>query len=320
MTGLVYIGKVISVDSIPNADKIESLEVVCGTGGRWRGTAMKGQFHPGDSCQVYLQDCIVPQAPELSFMEKHNWRVRMQRFRGVPSEVLVMSQSLPGDIGIDVTQAAGVTRYIKPIPDNIAGDVLGDFPSFIPKTDEPNFQSVPEMVQFLRGKPFVATVKCDGSSATIYRHGDHFGCCSRNLEMKDTPNNAIWQIARKYSLQERLPDGIAIQLEVVGPGIQKNPMGLKVVEPRAFNVYDFRSCTYFNPSQLCLDLGIPSVPVTAEGDSFGFASDDDLRKLAEGIYDNGRPREGVVIRPKSEMRMPTGERVSFKVINLLYRD
>ena len=37
---------------IPGADFIESLEVVCGPGGRWRGTAKKGDFALGDRCEV----------------------------------------------------------------------------------------------------------------------------------------------------------------------------------------------------------------------------------------------------------------------------
>lgn len=319
---LVYIGKVVEINPIPGADRIESLEVVCGKGGRWRGTAAKGQFRSGDACQIYLQDCVVPQTPEFTFMERYNHRVRMMRFRGVPSEVLVMPQTIAGEVGDDVTEQAGVTRFVKPIPASLAGDILGWFPSFIPKTDEPNFQSVPAIVEALRGKPYVVTVKCDGSSATFYRYEDHFGCCSRNLELKDTPHNSIWNIAREFRLAELLPDGIAIQAEIVGPGIQKNPMGLGRVEARMFNAYEIRRSRYLGHDAaltLAYQIGIPFVPVVAIGQSFDL-DDEQLRRLAEGVYDNGKPREGVVIRHPEESRMPTGERISFKVINLLYKD
>ena len=159
--GLVYIGKVITVEPIANADRIERLDVVTGHGGKWSGIAVKDQFQVEDSCQVYLQDSIVPVTPEFAFMERHHYRVRMVRLRGVPSECLIMPQTLPGEIGDDVTEVAGVTKYEKPLPAGI-GDIAGHFPSFIPKTDEPLFQQVPQMVQALYGKPFYATIKADG--------------------------------------------------------------------------------------------------------------------------------------------------------------
>jgi RNA ligase (TIGR02306 family) len=323
MTGLVYIGKVVSVAAIPDADRIESLEVVLGQGGRWRGTAQKGQFKTGDCCQVYLQDCLVPHTPELAFMENNQWRIRMRRFRGVPSEVLIKPQTIPGEVGADVTIESGATKFEKPLPANLAGEALGFFPGFIPKTDEPNFQTVPEMVQALRGHSYYATVKADGSSATIFRTAERFGCCSRNLEFKDTPNNAIWQLARRFELEKNIPLGISIQCEVVGPGIQKNPMGLLRVEPRLFNVWDIEARRYWNCGELrkfCSDIGFPMVEVIADGQTFDFDTDDALRALADGNYDNGKPREGIVIRPTEEMRMPTGDRVSFKIINLSYKD
>ena len=87
------------------------------------------------------------------------------------------------------------------MPANIGGDIRGRFPAFIPKTDEPNFQSVPEMVAALVGQPFYATVKADGSSGTVYWDDDGVvRACSRNFELKDRPDTAVWQLVRKYDL------------------------------------------------------------------------------------------------------------------------
>ncbi|MEW5985206.1 MAG: RNA ligase family protein [Chloroflexota bacterium] len=322
MDGLVWIGKVTQVFPIEGAERIESLEVYCGRGGRWRGTAVKGQFQVGDLCQVYLQDSLVPQTPELAFMEKYHWRVGMRRFLGVPSEVLITTQTVPGGEGDDVTEAAGVTKYEKPIPITMRGEVRGGFPSFIPKTEEPNFQAAPEMVEALRQRPFYSTVKCDGSSATIYRRGDHFGCCSRNLELKDTPNNVVWQLAHRYHLPDTLPDGWAIQLEVVGPGIQGNPMGLKQVDVRLFSLYDLEARRYLGGAEVkeaAQQLQLPMVEVVDWGRPFEFRDDEELRRYAEGLYPNGRQREGVVIRPLEETAVD-GRRLSFKVVNLLYKE
>jgi hypothetical protein len=46
--------------------------------------------------------------------------------------------------------------------------------------------------------------------------------------------------------------------------------------------------------------------------------DEQLRKFAEGLYPNGRQREGVVIR--SNLARFEGQQISFKVINLLYKE
>ncbi len=323
--GLAYIGEVVQVYPILEADRIESLEVVCGKGGRWRGTAQKAQFAIGAACEVYLQDALLPHTERFAFLEQRGWRIRMMRLRGVPSECLIMplsaeAQDLPP--GTDITALMDVTKYEKPLPANIGGDIRGRFPSHIPKTDEPNFQSAPEMVATLRGKPFYATLKADGSSGTVF--WDEEGvvrACSRNYELKDTPETAIWQLVRKYGLAERrLP--VALQFEIVGPGIQRNRLGLKSVDLRLFNIWHIgerRYLDYADMRDLAQQLGLPLVDLVEIGDAFALQDDEALRHYAERTYPNGGPAEGVVIRPLQEMQV-NGERLSFKVINLLYRD
>ncbi|MFZ1554149.1 MAG: RNA ligase family protein [Anaerolineae bacterium] len=325
MPNLAYLGQVITVYPIHGADRIESLEVVCGKGGRWRGTAKKSEFAVGELCEVYLQDALLPQTERYAFLEQRGWRVRMMRLRGVPSECLIMplTEDTQGlEPGTDITELAGVTKYEKPLPANIGGDIRGNFPPFIPKTDEPNFQSVPAMIEALIGQPFYATVKADGSSGTIFWDDDGVvRACSRNFELKDGPTTAVWQLVRKYDLaRHRLP--IALQFEIVGPGIQKNALGLKEVDLRLFNVWRIDQRRYLDFDDMLAvaqSLGLPMVELVEIGDSFGLKDDEALRQYAERTYTNGATAEGVVIRPMKETRV-NGERLSFKVINLLYRD
>jgi len=245
----------------------------------------------------------------------------MARFGGVPSEVLILPLTVTGEVGDDISEVRGVKKYEKPLPANLAGQVYGNFPTHLmPKTDEPNFQSVPEMVEWLRGKQVYITVKADGSSATVYKLDGHFGCCSRNLELKETYNNAIWQLAKRYKLAEVLPDGVAIQFETIGEGIQGNPMGIKGVDCRVFNLYDIAAHEYLNGQtvrDLCQKYGIPMVDIVDWDKTFDFTSDEAIRRYAEGLYPNGKQREGVVIRPMAESRIGNA-RVSIKAINLLY--
>ena len=75
-------------------------------------------------------------------MKSHKWRVRMAKFKGVPSECVIVPGAPDMPPGTDMTEALGVTKHEKPVPAGMGGDAVGAFPSFLPKTDEPNFQTV----------------------------------------------------------------------------------------------------------------------------------------------------------------------------------
>ena len=336
MNKQVYIGTIRDVIPIPGADKIEAVKAVCGSGGRWCGVVQKGQFKVHDPCQVYLQDSLLPHTPEFAFMERYGYRVRMAKFRGMPSEALIWPQNISGNVGDDVTEQAGVTKYEKPIPTCLSGEVYGNFPNFIPKTDEPNFQSVPEMVEALKGKRYFATVKIDGSSGTAYRLDGHFGVCSRNWELKETDGNAFWRCMTEP--WRNIPSGYAVQFEVAGPGIQGNAMGLKTIQPFAFQVWNIvekRYLHFLDFHDFARIHNLPTVPVLVWENKWSCESDDALRLFAEGTYPNGHQREGIVLRPQTETWMPAiaglndhcsvgissvNRRLSFKVVNLLYRE
>ena len=68
----------------------------------------------------------------------------------------------------------------------------------------------------------------------------------------------------------------------------------------------------------CEKFGIPTVASVCGGQEFWYLDADSLQSLAKGKYPNGKPREGVVIRPMTET-LCRGERLSFKVINLEYK-
>ena len=323
-SGLVWIGKIVLMAPIPNADRVVRVEVVCGKGGRWSAVVGKDQFRMGDLARVYLQDSLLPDIPEFEFMRPRGHRVRMARFLGVASEALCMPiPTHEGKVGTDITEAEGVTKYEKPLPTSIDGEIAGHFPAFIPKTDEPNWQTVPEMLDALTGKPWVATVKVDGTSTTCYWYDGHFGVCSRNYELRETPGNAAWQLVRKYSLADKLPilGQYALQWETYGPGIQGNPTGAKELSLALFSVYDIARRVYLphvEVEQVADILGVPTVLTAYEGPEFN-PDPDHLRSLAEGTYPNGKQREGVVIRPWFGGYLEN-KPWSFKVINLKYKD
>jgi RNA ligase (TIGR02306 family) len=310
---LAVVGKVISLSPIKDADFIESATVVCGKAGKWTGIVKKDQFQFGSMCLVYMPDAQIPPHDDMKFMEASNWRVKMRRFKGSPSEVVIMPlKTCVHEPGHDYTEYLGVTKYCKPIPPQLNGVALGDFPSFIPKTDEPNYQRSEDLIIELVGKPYYITEKADGSSTTAYKYLGHFGVCSRNLELVRNPDNGYWKVAEKYRVEELLPDGIAIQWETCGPGIQSNPMGLKEIDGylfSAYNIYEHRYLEYEELINLCI---MPLAKILAIGKEF---SKEGLELLGEGQYSNGKQREGVVVRSTKNIGFKP---ISFKVINLRY--
>jgi RNA ligase (TIGR02306 family) len=264
---------------------------------------------------VFLQDALLPPDPRWQFMERYKWRVRMARFKGVPSECVVLPLgAIPGAVGDDIAQMLGVTKYEKPVPLGIAGDMVGAFPSFLPKTDEPNFQTVDfgDLMESI----FYVTEKADGTSCTAWVDEGGLHVASRNWELREFSasgaKNLYWETARKYTLQD-MPVGMAVQFEIVGPGVQSNPMGLQQIEGRIFGMFErdeqgrwIRSTPGdFSKAGIPLakDIACEQRPLSA----------DELRKLAEIKYANGKHGEGIVVRAADQSW-------SFKVINLLYKD
>lgn len=323
--GLVYVGKIVLLEAIDGADNIVSATVVCDKGGKWRGVVKKGEFGNGEFCIVYLPDSLLPQDdPRFSFMQSRDYRVRMCRFRGAPSEVLIMpidvKHPVEGkicqcDFGLDITQRMQVTKYHKPVPVNLQGKAKGFFPDFIPKTDEVNYQRNQDLVEALHGQPYYVTEKADGSSTTAFRYRGRFGLCSRNLELEEDSASGYWEIAYRYDLKSLLPEGFALQWETCGPKIQGNPMGFSRLEGLAFSVYDIKEHKYLEKDRLvefCSFLDFPMVSIVEEGDSFDKTNVDNM---GGGTYKNGKQREGVVVR---SLKNIGSSPISFKVINLSY--
>lgn len=315
--GLVFVGKIIELYPIEGADFIVSATVVCGEGGKWKGVVKKEQCSIGTLCEVYLPDALIPPNEGMKFMEASGWRVKMRRFKGAPSEVLIMPIPEPyregRQVGDDMTEFFGVTKYFKPVPPHLQGIAKGNFPDFIPKTDELNYQRYPELVDSLVNKAWYMTEKADGSSTTAYRFKGEFGICSRNLELVRNPDNGYWKVAEKYKIEETLPEGIAIQWETCGPGIQSNPMGLTEIDGflfSAYNIEEKRYLTFKELRALSDSLKFPTVRMIEWGHCF---IPHGVETRGEGVYSNGKQREGVVIRSQENHGHAP---ISFKVINL----
>lgn len=332
MRKLASIQKIDAIEPIDGADAIERADIL-----GWHVVVKKGEFVPGQLVVYAEVDSVLPEKPEYEFLRKccyldkngfRGFRIRAAKLRGQVSQGIVFPFSvLPNGQayheGQDVTDQLRIVKYDPPIPATLSGLVKGNFPSFIPKTDETRIQAVPGVLDRHRGEDFYVTEKLDGSSMTVYLYGDQFGICSRNLELKQSDNNALWQLEARYDLEgaiEEMGGNLAIQGEIIGPGIQGNKYKLKETQFRIFNIYDLEANRYVDYLKAVgmidgLDYDVPMMVPLIDYMTLDHSVDQivELSKGKSQLADVWR--EGIVIRPLHEATDPELGRLSFKAIN-----
>lgn len=168
---------------------------------------------------------------------------------------------------------------------------------------------------------FVNNILVHNCSATYYFKDGQFGFCGPNWEFKETTENTYSKIADKYNLKEKLTNfkfNIAIQGEIIGPGIQKNKYKLTDHDFLIFNIFDIDNYKYFNYHEVvvfCRDNGLKTVPPISSEFTLDHTVDELVEKSIDKseLYDT--PREGLVFRSIVEDTDPELGRLSFKVIN-----
>ena len=341
MRKLASIQTVNAVEPIPNADAIERVRVL-----GWWVVTKKGEHQPGDKLVYCEIDSLLPERPEFEFLRASSFkpahddlpagfRIKTIKLRGQVSQGICFPLSIlppgsPTEEGADVTDLLGVRKWEPPVPVGMGGKVKGGFPGFLPKTDETRVQVLEAALQRHQGKTFYVTEKLDGTSFTAFLRQGEFGICSRNLWMDETDEtNVLARIAKGLKLDEklraardRLGYDVAIQAEVIGPGIQKNKYALPAVTMRAFNVLDVDACRLLDHSAMLGLLGEMQIePVPQLGTLALDHTVDELVALSEGtsVLNPKVQREGLVLRPLAEeYDEDTGGRLSFKAINPMF--
>lgn len=333
---LASIQKILSLSKVENADTLEKA-IVLG----WVVVVKVGEFKVGDLCVFCEVDSKLPDRPEFEFLRAKKFKVKTIRLRGVISQGLCLPLSVLGGLkypndtrenpkydfkeGDDVTALLGVTKPEPPTPAQLAGDIAGGFPSFVPKTDEFRIQSFPGVLERHRNKIFYVSAKVDGASLTAFVNNGCFGICSRNFELKETSGNAYWKAANQYGLKEKLISfggNMAIQAELYGEGVQGNKLKQQGLNIAVFNVFDIDNYRYLNFEEaitLCNGLDLPFVRVIEKNFVLNH-SVEDLIKMSI-IKDPINPEvwaEGLVFRPVVEDRDEELGRLSFKVINPMF--
>lgn len=231
------------------------------------------------------------------------------------------------NVGTDLTSVLGIKLYSTPIPAQLTGQIRGNFPSFLKKTDEERIQNMEWVLNEYPTEPFYVTEKLDGTSFTAYYNNGVFGVCSRNFDLFETAENTHWRVARELKLEEKLREygnNVALQGELLGEGIQKNRYKLKGQDVYFFNIFNIDTFDYFNYkmfSNRLFEMGLKSVPVVSPVEGYFLPSTmEELLEYSQGKsqLNPQQEREGIVLRPFENIVHPKYGRISFKVISNKY--
>jgi RNA ligase (TIGR02306 family) len=329
---LASIETVLEKEVHPNADLLEIVKVQ-----GWRSVVRKAEnYQVGDKVIFIPIDTVVQPAAWNTFLQKtvdntKPIRVDTVRLRGVFSQGLIQPLSiLPSgeyEVGQEVHELIGVSKYEREIPAQLAGLAKGNFPyHIIPKTDEENLLSTPELLDEIRGHEVYVSLKMDGSSCSLIdKENEEFMVCSRSLNLKESEGNSFWVVARKYDLPNKMKGlNIAIQGELCGENIQSNQAGIKGQEFRLFNgrfLDTGRDMGLQDLIDIAKKLEIPMVDVIKTFKIDDSTTISDLQTVANEVkYQNGKPGEGIVVRPAIPFESNVLRKsLSFKVINQNYK-
>jgi RNA ligase (TIGR02306 family) len=337
MRKLVTLRCISDVSPIPDADAIEVVTV-----DGWKIVTKKGEFEKNDPCVYFEIDSVLPIRPEFEFLRKSSYiktedyegfRLKTIKLRKQVSQGLVLPLRAFPDMNFnyiyedqDLSGLFGVIKYEPKIPVLMTGTIAGAFPTNIPKTDEERIQNLVSSIKDWTDNPgmnqWEVTEKVEGSSLTVFfdRNSDtKFGVCSRNWMLKEESDNTQWKLINKLDLKNKLEDigkSIAIQGELIGPGVQGNHYKLKEHKFVVFNIFDIENQVYYSSDDrliLCNRLGLDHVPTV----SYNASVNSDIHQmlfLADGNSNINSEvlREGLVWK---NLILPE---ISFKIVSNVY--
>ena len=317
MRKMATVRKIDDIQPIENADAIEKAVV-----GGWNVVVKKNEYRAGDFAVYCEIDSWVSKelAPFLFEGKSYNGiegaRLKTKKLRGVVSQGLLLPLSVLE--GKDVSDVLGIVKWDNDrLHGTSNGSPKGNFPSFIPKTEQERVQNLKHEIGSKKGGEFEVTIKLDGSSITMYHYNGVDGVCSRNLDLRPDIPSAFWDIAREINIHEKTKStgrNLAFQGELVSPKIQVNYEKVDKPYVYIYDVFDIDKQQYLLPEErrnLCKELDVSHVPLYDSSFVLNH-SVAELIELADGEGMNkGVKREGLVFKSCTDD-------FSFKVISNSY--
>lgn len=313
MRKLVSIQEIKEINAIPNADSIEVATI-----NGWKAVVTKGQFKIGDKILYAEIDSKFPIEERFSILERTNYIVKTLKLRGQISQGLCLPLDYLSEnikefpIGLDVTEDLKVTKFEKPIPEELKGEVKYMFPSFISSTSIDRIQSITteELNDFIN-TPLYLTEKLEGVSMTVFHAKDReltHGVCSKGLVFKEESDIIYNKLEKKYDIVNKIKStkrSLAIQGELIGHGIEGNIYNFPKDEYdfRVFRIWDIdesKALSMEEMLEICSSFGLNSVPIL-EKDFIFDGNIDVILKSAEikSTLANVNAEGFILVSPKS---------------------
>lgn len=273
---LASIRKIKELSPIKGKDRIV-LAIIDG----WSVIVKKDEFTVGDLCVFFEIDSFLPMEDKYSFLKpttyngKSGYRLKTMKMSGCLSQGLALPLSIFDWEASDYSENDDVTEQLNIIKYDVSllsassgkpGNAAGNFPSFLPKTDQERIQNITHYFNTFKDMQFEETLKLDGSSMTCYSipvkptlwdrirqlfgkpsKTYKFGVCSRNLDLKRSDTSTFWKVAITKNIESLLPCGYALQGELVGPKIQSNHEKVDDYQFYIFDIYDITQQRYLTP-------------------------------------------------------------------------
>ena len=328
------LARIVTIDSIEKATNSDRLEIA--RIGGWQVVVGKGSYRAGDTaifCEIDSQipvedprfacpDWMREQSKMVEGVPRYN--LKTARLRGNLSQGILFDVSRfkeldgksPGD---DVTDLIGVTKKPGPV---IEGDVIGAFPSdLMIKSDSERIQNLGDIWEDIKKRSWVITEKIDGMSVGVINDNSTLRVTHRNNEVRSDKHKVFNAIPESVFL-ENLPDKWAVQGELFGPSIQKNPLDQDKVRFLIHNV--FNHGVPVPRSEWTKWMVDNSVPVRAhynpEAGNIPSTIDEMIEKYDDirSLINPDNRAEGVVLMEWQGHVIPGMSRPNFKVISNTY--
>ena len=341
MRKLASIQRIWNIEPIEGADRIELASVL-----GWKCVVNKGQFKPYDLAVYFEVDSFLPIRDEFEFLRNSSYRksdimgegfkLKTMKFKGRISQGLLLPISLFKEIdenvelGKDVSSLLGVKKWEIEERVTTGGTIKGALPYDIPHTDETRIQAEPELIKEFENIEYYISSKMDGSSHSIGIDEDGIHVTGHNYEYKDDDSNDFYVYLKRNNYIEKTQEFfnenhlklLTIQGEFCGPGIQGNPIKLSKPKWYVFTIRENGNRVGLNRMiEICKKLDLKTVPIEEVGNNLPekYPTVESLLQRAEGKYETGSPKEGIVIRPVEPIFSKTiSASLSMKVVSNSY--
>lgn len=255
MRKLVTVQKIDSIVPIPKADRIEAARIL-----GWNIVVGKDEFKVGDKVAYFEVDSFLrgdnpiykdflPRGSKIFYIDEEPIEghvLKTMKLRGCISQGLAMKLTTLGfteeeisnfQLGDEITDKVQVVKYEDEV--HLDKNIIGSFDTrFVPKTDAERIQNLSEYWEEIKSLEWEASVKVDGTSQTLLNDDGIIRLFGRDHELK-TSTSIGFEVAEKVGIVEELLKNpkMAIQFELVGPGINKNRLKFEEKAPIIFSVW-----------------------------------------------------------------------------------